>query len=313
MAFAAHLLIDGARGFDVIQTYYRSFPYETSTTACFTYKLPAAVRIRNMTFESLLDAMIAARSGSPIDNFVLVAHGLHDASDNGLGLACPITGGTHLKTSYDVLQELIALRDKNASDTDSAAFEKSFHNDSPSNRAIGRFPPGSVARLVSKMKRLQMLKVRIVELRACALGSNTTAMDVLGRALGARFLVAANVHMFYVRLNVTGGFRPEDRFARESARLTHARTFTNPRNSSDKLLLDIRRGAGIAFNSTVLTNTRDVQWFADTQIWPSNSYHNGAPLVVEGMELPGHKFALPQESGFRDCLVSAGPLAGNMI
>lgn len=183
MAFAAHLLIDGARGFDVVQTYYRTFPYEGSTTASFIYKLPAAVRIRNMTFETLLDAMIAARSGSPVDNFVLVAHGLHDASDNGLGLACPITGGTHLKTSYDVLQELIALRDKNASDDDSASFEKSFHNDSPSNRAIGRFPHGSVARLVSKMKRLQTLKVRIVELRACALGTNTTAMDVVGRSL----------------------------------------------------------------------------------------------------------------------------------
>jgi hypothetical protein len=284
-----------------------------STKPYFTYKLPAAVRVRNMTFETLLDAMIAARTGSPVDNFVLVAHGLHDASDNGLGLACPITGGTHLKTSYDVLQELIALRDKNASSDDLSSFEKSFHNDSPANKAIGRFPPGSVSRLVSKMKRLQMLKVRIVELRACALGTNTTAMDVVGRALGARFLVAPDVHMFYARLNVTGGFRTADRFTRESGRMTHARTFSNPRNSSDKLMLDVRRGAGIAFNTTALTNTRDVQWFADTQFWPANSYHNGAPFIAEGMELPGHKFALPQDSDFRDRLVSAGPLSGNLI
>ena len=39
MAFAAHLLIDGARGFDLLQTYYRTFPYEGSTTASFNYKL----------------------------------------------------------------------------------------------------------------------------------------------------------------------------------------------------------------------------------------------------------------------------------
>jgi hypothetical protein len=79
------------------------------------------------------------------------------------------------------------------------------------------------------------------------------------------------------------------------------------------LILDIRRGAGIAFNSTVLTNTRDVQWFADTQLWPANSFHNGGPLIAEGMELPGHQFALPHDSDYRDRLVEVGPLAGNMI
>jgi hypothetical protein len=266
-----------------------------------------------MTFEGLLDAMIAAISGSPIDNFVLVMHGLHDSNDLGLGLAIPITPGTQLKTSYDVLQELIDLRDKNASDDDMSAKEKSFHNDTPQNKAIGKFPPGSVKRLVTKMKRLQMLKVRIVELRACALGTNTSAMETVGQALGARFLVAPDVHMFYASLNVRGGFRTPTRFPQAAASMTHARTFTNPQNSSDQLLLDIRRGAGIAFNTNVITNTHDVQWFADKFIWPSNSYHNGAELVAGGMELAGHRFALPQDSSYCDRLVSVGPLKGNMI
>src|SRR5947209_10105723 len=103
MGFAAHLIIDGRADFNVMESYYRMFPHEMSTTLSFTYNLPAPVRVPDITFESLLDTMIRLRTSSPtIDNFVIVVHGLHDARDFGWGLAMPMTAGTQMRASYEV-------------------------------------------------------------------------------------------------------------------------------------------------------------------------------------------------------------------
>jgi len=319
MAFAAHLIIDGRADFNAMESYYRMFPHEMSTSLSFTYDIPVPLRIPQITFEKLLDKMIDLRNSAPaIDNFVIVVHGLHDAKDFGWGLAMPMTDNTMMKASYEVLKPLLELRDRGASANAIENFETNYSYTNQSLNLVNMtYPKGTVARLVNKMAQLQKLKVRIVELRACALGTNKPGLEVVGQSFGARFIIAPDVHMFYVSIDFAKGFNPGPVFDVMLKKVPQARKFENPQKNSEKLAIGVRRGGGVMFFTDVLTNTANLKWFTDSKLWPENRYKNGSAKPVNffmsGMDLLGGRYAVPQEQSYCDHLVEAGPLAGNLI
>jgi hypothetical protein len=260
--------------------------------------------------------MIALRQASSVDNFVIVCHGLHDAKDFGWGLAIPLAnGGSVMKTSYEVLKPLIELRDSGA---DPDEFEKNYtYTNAGLNLTNVHHSRGSVKRLVNKMRGLQQLKVRIVELRACTLGTNVPGLEIVGRSFGARFIVAPKVHMFYVNTGVAMGFNTAPHYDQQLPRIPRARKFANTANGAERLAIEVQKGNGFNFSTRSLTDTVNLKWFTDTKLWPANSYANGRQrprdFFMEGMDLGPGNYALPSEQTYCDQLVEAGPLAGNLI
>jgi len=315
---AAHLIIDGKAEFNAMESYYRMFPHEMSTESYWVHDLQPPVRIDKITYEKLLDKMIELRTNKPeIDHFVIVVHGLHDAKDFGWGLAMPMTDGAHMKCSYEVLDELLKLRDKNASQSALDEFEGRY---SYSNKNLGlnnvTYPKGSVARIVDKMNRLQKLKVRWVELRACTLGTNKPGLEIVGQSFGARFAIAPDVHMFYVSIDVAMGFNKDPMYDKMLKLIPKARKFENPKNKAERLAIGIKRGGGVSFIPDTLTNSVKQKWFTDSMVYAQNSYVDAAPgaakpknFFIAGMDLLGGNYALPQEQVYRNHLISVGPLA----
>jgi hypothetical protein len=290
-----------------------------STETYWVHDLQPPVRIDKITYEKLLDKMIELRTQKPtIDHFVIVVHGLHDARDFGWGMAMPMTDGASMKCSYEVLDELLKLRDKSATQGALEEFEGKY---SYSNKSLGlnnaTYPKGSVARLVDKMRQLQKLKVRWVELRACTLGTNKPGLEIVGQSFGARFAIAPDVHMFYVSIDFFRAFNKDPMYDKMLKQIPAARKFENPKNKAEKLAIGVHRGGGVSFTTDVLTNTVNQKWFTDTMVNAQNTYVNGtakpANFFIGGMDLLGGKYALPQEKAYRDHLISVGPLAGNLI
>jgi hypothetical protein len=314
----AHLIIDGKPEFNAMESYYKTFPRER-TKANYTYDLTAPVRMKQVTFAKLLDKMIDLRKSSGTDNFVIVCHGLHDAKDFGWGLAMPMVDNTAMKASYEVMKDLLDLRNKKASPSELEQFEANYEY---TNASLGlfnvKFPKGSVVSLVDKMRQLQQLKVRIVELRACTLGTNVPGMEIVGQSFGARFIVAPDVHMFYVEVDARRGFNPDNKvYNMLTTRLPTARKFENPTNSSEKLMISLTKGFGFNYTTSALCNTANMKWFTDKYLWANGRYANGSPkpanFFVEGMDLGAGRYALPQDQGFYDHLISSNVLAGNLI
>jgi hypothetical protein len=337
MASAAHLIIDGRVVFNTAESYYRMFSHEMSTKPYFTYNLSAAVRIPQMNFELLLDTMINLRKSIPsTDNFVVVEHGEHLANDFGLGLAIPMTRGTKRKALFEDLATMLDARNKGMCWVDPFVRQGWALNPildlkpkgspliagtAPGSAAEALeklYPAGDFARVVDKMRQLQQLKVRCVELRACTLGTNPAGLATLGQCFGARFIVAPDRHFFFVHVDTGRAFHTDAAFNHHVAtRMPLARRFVNPRQPTEKLAISILRGAGITFNTAAATNTTNLKWFVDTQICADNRYVNGArapaPFFLAGMDLGHGQYALPQEQTYRDHLVEAGPLQGNLI
>jgi hypothetical protein len=229
--------------------------------------------------------MIALRSTSAIDNFVIVVHGLHDAKDFGWGLAMPMTEGATMKASYEVLQPLLELRNRGASGKDLDDFEKSY---SYTNRSLNlvdaKFSQGSVARIVEKMRQLQRLKVRIVELRACTLGTNRSGLELVGQSFGARWVIALEVHMFYVSIDMLGGFSSGPTFDRLLKSKNHlatgglgSRVVPSPRNVTGWAVNF--RNSRIAFTSSSSASRRSFTPFRTPSftIRPSRSVRFAIP------------------------------------
>ena len=273
----AHLIIDGRTDFNAMESYYRMFPHEMSTESYWTHDVQPPVRIAGITFEKLLDKMISLRNAAPaIDHFVIVVHGLHDSKDFGWGLAMPMTDGASLKCSYEVLKPLLDLRNSASQDKlDEFEVNYSYTNNSL-NLANAKYPKGSVARIVAKMRQLQKLNVRWVELRACTLGTNKPGLEIVGQSFGARFAIAPDVHMFYVSVDVMHGFNKDPVYGQMLKQIPKARKFENPTNSAEKLAIEVRRGGGVLFTTRAATNAVQLKWFTDTKVWPQNTYSNGS-------------------------------------
>jgi len=313
MAIPTTAILPSDSGFNTVASYYGMFPYEMSESKVQSLNIKEVKRVRGLTFEKLLDTMIDERLAKPsIDTYLVVAHGFHDASDYAYGLTMPITDKSTMKTIEDVLAQLLKLLNRDASEADMAAYEKDPQI--TINHTKPTLPKGSVSRIVGKMRKLRDLKVRRVEFRACALGTNPSLLETIGQCFGARWVYAPDVHMFYVR--ATPGHTVRDASLDGHLRAHgDARVFTN---GGQRLALQVQ-GMGVARSTWTETTDTNLRWFADKYIWDTNNYPRGtqapAALFVAGMDLKGSskRYALPQESEYSSHLIYKGPLAGNKI
>ena len=310
--------------FTPVEEYYRTFPHEVSENKdVLAMDIIRQVRLPNLTFELLLDTLIDLRTNTPsIDTFLIVVHGLHDTADRALGLFIPLASGTTVMTYANILKQLLVFLDRdivdvfgalfNNSDADMASFEQNTGLVDRSGLTI-TLPSGLASRLVDKMRSLRRLKIRKVEFRACALGNQPDVMDSVGRCLGARWIYAPDVHMFYVRINV-GHVATGALLTRFITNRQGARPFSV---GADRLAIQVQ-GAGAQRMTAAMTTSRDLHWFTDSKIWSINTYTRGvqqpAPFVMAGMDvgLP-LQFALPLDPEYSQHLKFRGPLKGNQI
>ena len=92
MSIPAVVMTPNADAFNVVESYYAMFEHEVSeSNDVHAMDVAGRVRLRPASFESILDTMISSRQSTPqIDTFLIVVHGLHDASDNALGAAARV-------------------------------------------------------------------------------------------------------------------------------------------------------------------------------------------------------------------------------
>jgi hypothetical protein len=223
----------------------------------------------------------------------------------------PLTDNTTMKTIELVLVELLGFMNNNASEAAMNDFEK--NHQITINKQKPKLPKGCVSRIVGKMRKLRDLKVRRVEFRACALGTNPRLLEVIGQCFSARFVYAPDVHMFYARCNPGRPVKDNGLDAHLKWRST-ARIFTS---SPDRLAIQVQ-GSGAARTTWTETTAKDLAWFADRFIWEKNYYPRGgttpAAFFVAGMDTNGpKKYALPQEPEYSKHLIWRGPLPGNKI
>lgn len=320
MAFAAKLIIDGRTDFDVFAKYYTMFPYDKSTSSHFVYKTLPPVRVRNLTFERLLDAMISMLSGRPAsDNFIIVTHGAYEhGGDFGKGLLIPLMDGSPMKATYDILGPLLDKANNSRPTTELEDWEKNYYyqNDDIAGGREIQFRQGQAQTLVEKMRQLRLLKPRIVELRACNLGTNESGLAILGQCLGARFIVAPKKKMFAVSVNADFSVMSDKAFDMSlSGQMSNARVFTNPAKPSDRIALRVSKATARTLD--VMTTSKDLHWFTDSNIWTGGTYppSHGRPSLfyMEGMDQTNGSFALPQDQAWCDTLYSSPVLPGNMI
>jgi len=324
--------------FKTVDAYYRMFPHEMADRKIWGLDIQDWQLVPNITFQSLLETMIRSRQAHPEwDDFLVAAHGLHNEMDWEYGLTMPIAPNcVNAQTSVDILRPLLRFLDKGASDAEINVFENDpgFTVQNKQKQMVRpTFAPGCLRTVVGLMRDLRALRVRRVEFRACALGSNEDALEVLGKCLSALWVGAPNEHMFYTRA-VPGKTVSAARLLKDLPPVPGVRVFTTAGDSfayhkngpevpqgwdgSNSFAFQIQ-GREVFRTNFAETSTNDLTWFVDKYIWEGSSYPRTpsgmpAPLVIAGMDLFGSKgYALPQEPEYAQHLIYKGPLPGNRI
>jgi hypothetical protein len=321
-----------------VDAYYRMFPHEMADKKIWGLDIQDYKTVPNITFQNVLETMRDSMRAHPDwDNFLVAAHGLHNTMDYAYGLTMPIAPKCiNAQTSVDLLQGLLRFLDKDASDAEIDAFEKDpgyTAQNSQGSMVKPTFNPGCLKTVVGLMRELRKLKVRRVELRACALGSNPDALEALGRCFSALWVGAPDEHMFYSRVH-PGRPVVADRLKTQLRAHPTVRVFTTGGDSftyatngpevpkawdgSNSFAFQIQ-GREVFRGNFAVTTTNDLGWFVDKYVWEGSSYprgQNGMPaaFMVAGMDLFGAKrYVLPQESEYAEHLIYKGPLPGNQI
>jgi hypothetical protein len=335
--FCPAVAIYDARFRDV-DAYYRMFPHEMADRKLWGLDLQDWVTVRNITFQSLLEAMVKSRRAHPDwDDFLVVAHGLHNTMDYAYGLTMPIAPHCiNAQTSVDLLRALLDFLDNDASEDKIKAFEKDpgyTAQNSQGKMVKPTFAKDSLKTVMGLMKELRPLKVRRVEFRACTLGSNPDVLEVLGRCFSALWVGAPDEHMFYTRVH-PGRPVSADRLKRALPARPEVRVFTpsgdaftfstnGPQvpqawDGSNSFAFQIQ-GREVFRSNFAETTMNDLSWFVDKYIWEGSSYPRGQrPMppgfMIAGMDLFGSKrYALPQEPEYAAHIIYKGPLQGNQI
>jgi hypothetical protein len=323
--------------FRFVDDYYRMFPHEMADRKIWGLDIMERKRVAHLTFQGLLETMRDSMRANPSwDDFLIVAHGYHD-DVQAYGLAMPLAPRCqNAPTAVDFLRPLLDFLNKGASADEIDAFEKDTGitiTDSHKRTLKPHFQPGSLRTIVGLMRELRALKVRRVEIRACELGNNPDALEVLGKCFSALWIGAPDVHMFYTRA-VPGRTASKAKLLRDLPGFPGIRVFTRAgdaftfqRNGpqvptgydgSDSFAFQIQ-GRGVTRTNFTETTLSDLSWFADKFIWEGSSYPRvqsgmATPLMIAGMDLFGSKrYVLPQEPEYSQHLIYKGPLAGNQI
>jgi hypothetical protein len=335
--FCPAVAIYDARFTDV-DAYYRMFPHEMADRKIWGLDIQDWKPLANITFQSVLETMRDSLRAHPEwDDFLIVAHGLHNSMDYAYGLTMPIAPKCiNAPTGVDLLRPLLRFLDKGASDDEINAFEKNpdltFTN-SQDQTVKPTLAPGCLRTVVGLMRELRPLKVRRVEFRACTLGSNEDALEVLGRCFSALWVGAPDLHMFYTRVN-PGSPASTAKLKRDLPGRPGVRVFTRAGDSftfqtngpqvpktwdgSNSFAFQIQ-GREVFRGNFAETTMNDVSWFVDKYIWEGSSYPRSpstrpAPFMIAGMDNFGSKrYLLPQEPEYAEHIIYKGPLPGNKI
>lgn len=295
--------------FNVVESFYNQVPFETASSM-FTLSVNKTVRVPDMTFESLLDTMLV-ESGK-YDMFLIVDHGLENSKKIVTQLSMPLTAKTTMKTRDDVCEKLLNFMNNKASDEEMTTFEKK-HALKQNGAALPPLPAGCISRIVGKMKDLRKKKVRWVNIRACALGTNPTFMATLGQCFSALFINAPDTHMFYsdpLKPNVQAKQASYDAYTKTGG----VRAFDD--GAGQGLALQAT-GSGPLRHVTGKTTATELKWFMNKYFDRGNKYPSGNQYFsfqIEGMDVTGPgRYALPTESEYAQHIVWSKPLPGNLI
>ncbi len=226
MAAKFRVIID-ASGLPEAAPYYREFPREPSPAGELAISMASIAALRNLTFAGVLDQMAAVANGGTV---LLVCHGVSDGfllplSPSGGKLALIKPLGTILDTAPidEEAAEIRKLPQKTEDEKKAkiARWKEFFirrhivnitgeyftlqeaeaaYADWLKNRARKELGVDAsvLLSLVRKMKAVQARKLERVEVRACHLGSSTTAMGVFKKFFGCGQFLAPKATTFYL-------------------------------------------------------------------------------------------------------------------
>jgi hypothetical protein len=311
MTFPAYAITSADRAFNPIRTYYRIFPQEICKhDLTLSVTLPV-ISLQRFTFLDVINTMIDNASSAD-RRFLLISHGLMDAGDFPHGLSIPLTSDTDMKVHEDILSLLEQMMRGTLSEADQHRQEDTLIPRDRNGRAQRRMPRGTLARLHARLTVLRNIELNRVEIRACNLGLNTSALSSLGRVLNTDFIGAPNVHMFYGAAGFGQGFRSRQGLDNWHRQHAGARLFE--RAGTDEAISIRVNGTGPARTTDAGTNSTDPTWFAEEFIMASGSNyrHTGrtpTTVPIAGMDETGtQRFSLPLEAGYESHLVLEGPL-----
>jgi len=201
-------IVDGAPSFDPAREYYRMFPQEPSALLQLTLVgLPIdgpVISIVDMTFEKAIEKMIeGSRHG--FMTFLLIEHGHFIGSfDNPVGLTMPLASDTSVLSTEEVFVELRRLKELEPDFTKEVDPKKV--KDLQTNNGI--LSKAILLRIDRKLRQFRNSGIAEVEIRACNLGANRSALAALGDILDVLAISAPNAGMFYARVEPTDPRQP---------------------------------------------------------------------------------------------------------
>lgn len=231
MADAVRVIVHtGGSGLDEAAEYYRQFPWEPSPAGDLDLAQAAFTQVRDATLETLLDAMLQARTGGTV---LLVCHafaeGLLMPLVNGSRLsaggaaitrllevsaahrqarrirALPATSPAEIQAGIEAWQKLIRKTGAGtiAGAVTLAELERLYETwlDQVARHELFLMgaPKAALLRLIDRVEKVQALTLNRVELRACNIGRFPAAMRRLRELFGCSRLLAPTVPTFYLK------------------------------------------------------------------------------------------------------------------
>jgi hypothetical protein len=339
-------IVDGDPSFDPVREYYRMFPQEPSTALQLTsVGLPIdgpIISIPDMTFETVIDKMVeGSRHG--FMTFLLIEHGHFLGSwDKPVGFTMPVASDSSVLATEEVFVELRRLKQLQPDFTKDV--DPKQVKDLQTNNGVLR--SNVLLRLDHKLRQFRNSGIAEVEIRACNLGANRSALAALGDVLDLLAISAPKVGMFYTRVNPA----PRNRFFRSVRTLR--RWATTPPGTGASLFLDgpgdapvvpnsrrrpgpvrsgeagrgaaVGSGGGLALRISILGENHDhiiadsaaapdwgaVSRFVARNIMSPSRYPGSGPFLIAGMETrdsQNRPFTLPLDPNYKASLVTYLP------
>ncbi len=299
------LLVNKDHRFDVVPRHYRAFNLETGPASGMDLMVHPADHSRFSSFLELIQRLDEADSSTVL----MVNHGKSDENDKPIGLWLPLTPSAPQWQTDEFTLDILAKFIGFIPDDDRCRQEEknSILNGAP-------MPPGTLKPLTTALQNFRVKRrLRRLELRACNLGGNSNVMELLGKVLGVKTVVAPKVHMFYVGLTapLPLPFNPESGFDQWLKGFPRARTFSD-KVTSNPGRIAIQINGQHSFRTVDCAATAlDVKWFVEKYICPGSGYVPTTPargarvaaFTFSGMD-SGNSFTLAQEDAYEAQLVA---------
>ena len=308
MAFA---ITDGRPEFAPVSEYYGFFPQEITKSGACRVALPV-ISLEPRTFQGLAYALNTYAYQRNDRDAVLVAHGHTDTQRGADGLGLPLNELTTMLATEDAFKDLEQmLNHRSDYQAIGGAAEAKFrtHTQTSQERTAPiQMGAGALEQVFNTLVLVRHREMNRLDIRACNLGLNPTALATLGRLLGVKFISAPNTHMFWVRVHA-GTRMTGPGFNQWVRNHPGARVFRNNDNPDEAFGLRVV-GTGPSRNTDAATSATSLGWFFRRFVMKETVFSGNAGFVVAGMDHDSHDrpFVLPLESEYRAHIVEVGPL-----